>query len=372
MVAWLILRAIYQRGLLQPVTPATLPSHVSAPSIAVIVPTRDEQTNIADCLHGLVRQSYPTDRLSILVVDDHSTDATVRLAKAAAGSHPQVRVLRSPPLPPLWIGKSHACWTGACAAARTEWLCFLDADVRAAPALLASAIATASAAQLDLLSLAPRQELGSFAERLIMPCGLYLLAFCQDLRKLQSRESDEATATGQFMLVRAEAYWSVGGHAAVYREICEDLALARLIKRAGRHVILRDGSALISTRMYSGWGTLWPGIVKNLVEMLGGALPTLATALIAVLLAWAVWLVPIADGLSCTSGSVGGCVALLPGLLGLLAAIGLHVAGATHFRIPPWYGLLFPFGYTAGALMAIDSIRWRWRGSVAWKGRNYP
>jgi len=49
----------------------------------------------------------------------------------------------------------------------------------------------------------------------------------------------------------------------------------------------------------------------------------------------------------------------------------LHTAATFYFRIPFWYGLLFPFGYTAGALMALDSVRRRLSGQVSWKGRIY-
>ncbi len=371
-VVWLIVRASNQRTSMRPITSTALPPHLQTQNVAAIVPARNEEGNIALCLRGLVAQTYPAECLRIVVVDDHSVDATADIAGAVAKEHSQVILLHSPPLPPRWIGKSHACLVGTCAAAEVDWLCFLDADVRVAPALLTSAVAVAASNRLDLLSLAPRQHLGSFAERLILPCGLYLLAFCQDLQKVQSPPSTEATATGQFMLVRANAYWAVGGHAAVHREICEDLALARLLKRSDYSVLLLDGSALISTRMYSGWRTLWPGIVKNLVEMLGGPLPALLTAFAGVFLAWAIWLIPIADGLSCTRGSASGCWALLPAGVAFLAAAGLHIAGAAYFRIPLWYGLLFPIGYTVGALMTIDSVRWRLRGRVAWKGRNYP
>jgi len=48
-----------------------------------------------------------------------------------------------------------------------------------------------------------------------------------------------------------------------------------------------------------------------------------------------------------------------------------HIAATFHFRIPFWYGLLFPLGYTAGALMAVDSVRRRLSGRVSWKGRIY-
>jgi chlorobactene glucosyltransferase len=51
-------------------------------------------------------------------------------------------------------------------------------------------------------------------------------------------------------------------------------------------------------------------------------------------------------------------------------AFGLHIAATVYFRIPFWYGLLFPLGYTVGALMALDSVRRR-SGRVSWKGRIY-
>ncbi|HEU4660485.1 MAG TPA: glycosyltransferase [Pseudolabrys sp.] len=369
--AWLIFRAFNQRGLLQPLakTPAAaLERHAS---VAVIVPARDEAENIGECLQSLVNQDFPLSRLRILVVDDHSTDATAMLAARVAEKHPHVTVLRSPPLPPRWIGKSHACWIAARAAAGVEWLCFLDADVRAAPALLSSAVAAAESENLDLLSVAPRQELQSFAERLVIPCGLFVLGFCQDLRKVQATDGDDATATGQFMLVRARVYEEIGGHAAICAAICEDLELARLIKRSGGTVTLRAHNDLLSTRMYTGWRTLWPGFAKNLIDMFGGPAPTLIVAAAAVVLSWAAYLVPLRDGISCARGGAG-CTALVPAVLASASIIGLHIAGTFYFRIPFWYGFLFPLGYSAGALIALDSISKRLRGRVSWKGRTYP
>jgi len=174
--------------------------------------------------------------------------------------------------------------------------------VPAKTCLLSRALATAQAERLDLLSLAPRQELGSFAERLVMPCGLYLMAFYQDLARLQSRSGDDATATGQFMLVRCRAYEAVGGHAAVRGAICEDVALARLIKRSGGGVALHDGRAAVSVRMYTGWQSPWEGVAKNLVDMLGGPVPTLITGLVGTALAWAAVLIPAADAIGCLQG----------------------------------------------------------------------
>jgi chlorobactene glucosyltransferase len=260
-VIWLIVRAFNQRGLLRTLEPAAPPPTQRAPEVAVIVPARDEAANIGRCLQSLLQQSYPRARLRIVVVDDHSTDATLAIATSLAERHPQLRVLRSPPLPPRWVGKAHACWIGAQAVgADAPWLCFIDADVWGEPDLMASAVAAVTAERFDLLSLAPRQQLQSFAERLTMPCGLYLLAFYQDLHVVQARDGPEATATGRFILVRRSFYDAIGGHAAVHGAISEDLMLARLLKRAGGHALLQDGRRLLSTRMYTGWSSLWIGV----------------------------------------------------------------------------------------------------------------
>jgi len=371
-VIWLILRAVSQRGLLPRVVVAAPPLVEAAPHITVIIPARDEAANIGRCLRSLLAQDYPADRLKVLVIDDHSADDTAAIVRAIAAGHPQVSLLSSPKLPPRWTGKSHACWIGARAAApESEWLCFLDADVWGEPPLLSSAIHAAVTQKLDLLSLAPRQELGSFAERLMLPCGLILLSFLQDLREVQARTGSAVTATGQFMLIRRDAYQAVGGHAAVSNVICEDLELARLLKQSGRSVLLMGGDALIATRMYTGWRTLWPGFAKNLVDTLGGPRATLIFTPLAVVLAWAALAVPTAAAVAYWQGAPGALAAVALALLGSAAAFGLHVAATFYFRIPFWYGLVFPLGYTLGAAMAFDSVRRRLTGRVIWKGRIY-
>jgi chlorobactene glucosyltransferase len=371
-MALLILRAATQRGLLPALAPASPPPAESAPYVAVIVPARDEEANIGPCLQSLLAQDYPASRLSMIVVDDHSADATAAVVHRRAARDARIVLLASPPLPARWIGKSHACWVGAQAVApQVEWLCFIDADVTAEPSCLSSALRAALAQRLDLLSLAPRQELKSFAERLILPCGLILLSFVKDLRRSQARHGHDVTATGQFMLVRRDAYQAVGGHAAVRSAICEDLEFARQVKRSGRSVLLMGAEALLSTRMYTGWRTLWPGLAKNLVDTLGGPAATLSVALAAVALSWAALAIPPLDAAAWAWSARGAPLALILALAASGAAFGLHVAAAFYFRIPFWYGLLFPLGYTAGALMAFDSVRRRLTGQVSWKGRIY-
>jgi chlorobactene glucosyltransferase len=372
LVIWLIARAVRQRNVLSGVPVSTREPGVTAPRVAVIVPARNEAANIGPCVESLSAQQYPPDRLGLIVVDDDSHDETPAIVAALARQDPRIVLCRTSSLPPGWKGKVHACCAGVAAAPRdAQWLCFLDADMRAAPQAIASALQAASDRKLDLLTLAPRHELKSFAERLMLPCGLYLLGFYQDLERIQAAESDQVVATGQFMLLRRTAYDAVGGHASVCDAICEDVELALLMKRRGYRVLLMDGNALLTTRMYTGWSTLWPGFAKNLIQLLGGPVRTVLAAPVVVALAWAAVALPLQDLAAVLHGVSGAPLALALAALGSAAVVGLHVGGAVHFRIPWWYGLLFPLGYTAGAVMALDSVRWRITRRVHWKGRVY-
>jgi chlorobactene glucosyltransferase len=371
-VVWLIARAWRQNALLVRVGTSAATNDTILPSLTVVVPARNESANIGACLRSLLAQQYPAERLRFVVIDDDSQDDTAAIVASLAASDSRITLLSAPPLPPGWKGKVHACWYARQAVpVETEWLCFLDADMRAHPLALASAVQFAQGGALDLLSLAPRHELGSLAERLIIPCVFYVLGFSKDRARIQGPESMEALCTGQFMLVRRRAYDVVGGFSMVRNSISEDLDFARLLKRNGFKVRLEDGSAVLVTRMYTGWATLWPGFAKNLVDMLGGPWRTLLTAASAIILSWSAVILPLIDAAACHSGAHTACLALLPALLGSAAAFSLHFAGARHFGIPWWYGLIFPLGYTTGALIALDGIRWRLAHRVQWKGRTY-
>lgn len=373
-VAILIHRAIAQRNLFAEVQPLRPDSEPPTARILVIVPARNESLNISACIEGLIRQNYPSDLRAVRIVDDHSNDDTAQIARATASSHAGFSVFASPPLPPRWVGKCHACWVGATQDVDDppEWLCFIDADVVAEPELLAAALQQAETQSLDLLSLAPKQILGTWTERLVLPCGLYCLSFCQDLKRLRSDTCRDTRITGQFLLVRAAEYYAVDGHRAVSDAICEDLALARRFKQHGRRIALLGGREFLSARMYRDWSSLKTGLAKNLVETFGGKLRTIWIASGAVILAWAAIVIPLVDAWGCAQGTPLACGALGLALASSGAAFGLHFAGARFFAIPLWYGLLFPLGYSLGALIAVSSLFCHFNRRFEWKGRVYP
>jgi glycosyltransferase involved in cell wall biosynthesis len=100
--------------------------------LSVIVPARNEEDCIGECLRSLASQSDTVFPLGvdweILVVDDGSTDQTRQIANSVEG----VTVIEAPPLPNGWTGKANAVWTAA-KQAKGEWLLFTDADTMRAP-----------------------------------------------------------------------------------------------------------------------------------------------------------------------------------------------------------------------------------------------
>lgn len=375
LVAYLLARVIRQSRAHGAAQVATAPPSCdgAAPSVAVIVPVRNEAANIGPCLAGLLAQSYPGERCAILVVDDGSQDGTAAVVEAIAGAAGQLRLRRADSLPHGWLGKPHACWQGALHAGGADWLCFMDADVRAAPDLLRDAIGTAQAQGIAMLSLRPLQELGSFWERLIVPAGLLMVACAKDLRRVNDPASPEAEANGQFILIRRDVYLTVGGHAAVRGEICEDTALARRVKRAGHPLRVLAAEHLARTRMYQDLPSLWEGFSKNAVEIMGDAPRTLAVAAAGLLIGWTAPLLPLALGIAAwRHPSAAGAIGFGLALAGSLAVLGIHMGTLRHFRAPTALGLLFPLGMTAASALAWHSVRLHRVGQVTWKGRACP
>ena len=169
------------------------------PEVSIIVPARNEEACLAECLESLLAQTGV--RFEVFVADDGSTDNTTRIAK----SFPRVNVLNADPLPAGWTGKSHACLSAA-KRAKGEWFLFTDADTVHAPGALASALAEAESFNASMLSYSPKQEAVTFWERVVMPVVFAELASAYNTEAINDPASSLAAANGQYILIRNEAY----------------------------------------------------------------------------------------------------------------------------------------------------------------------
>lgn len=241
--------------------PANAPT--PAPLVSVIVPARNEARNIERCVRSVLATQYPS--VEAIVVNDHSTDATGAIARAIATEDPRLVVIDAPDLPDGWFGKQWACATGA-RAARGDLLLFTDADTRHAPDLLPRAVNALRDRQAALLSIAGHQEMHTFWERIVQPQMFALLSirYGGTEHVSNARRAEDVIANGQFVLVRRDAYDSVGGHAAVRDRVAEDMALSQEFFRSGQRVVLMLALRQFSTRMYASLREVVEGWRKNI------------------------------------------------------------------------------------------------------------
>ena len=237
-------------------------------SVLIVVPARNEESNIGDCVRSLLLQDHPA--LTVRVVDDHSTDRTGAIVGKLAESDRRLTLVNPPALPVGWLGKPHAVHHGALGAV-ADYLLFIDADVRLRPTAVSQAMALAESRQAGLTTLMPELVASSFWERATQPVvGLLLYGLLDPVRTSDPDKAD-AAGFGPFMLFRRDAYERVGGHQAVRSEVVEDLKLAQLIKQHRLGLCIAHATALVKLRMYDSLSSIIAGWTKNFHVALGPA-----------------------------------------------------------------------------------------------------
>jgi chlorobactene glucosyltransferase len=350
------------------------PPPVEAPLISVIVPARNEDRNLRRCAESLLAQNYPN--FELIVLDDRSTDATALILSELAERHPRLRPLTGDKLPDGWAGKPHAL-AQAAAAARGDWLCFVDADTFVSPTALAAVYAAAREQSADLFTILTFQELDSFWEKVVLPLVMTALSVGFPPRRVNRPDRRDAIANGQFILIKRAVYAAVGGYAAIKDSLVEDKDLANLVKHSGYRLIVADGRQVARTRMYTSLAELWEGWTKNIFLGLKGSPGLLLLGAFGAFLSlFAAFALPLwlAAGLVWWGGgggvgalAVAGEAALLWGYL-----VVWRLLVCRGMRIPPGYALTVPLGAGVFAGMMLASA-WKVLSGqgVTWKGRKY-
>jgi hypothetical protein len=338
------------------------------PSVSAIVPARNEEATIAAAVESLAAQPEIKE---IILINDQSTDGTAAALRQLSLRFAQVRVLETQELPAGWVGKNYAVSLGA-AQATGDWLLFTDADGVHLPGSTACALADAAAHGAGLVSYSPEQETRCWWEKALIPFVYTRLSRKYSYDEVNDPDTPAAAASGQYLMIRREDYLRIGGHAAVAGEVLEDVALARIAKQARTGLYFASGSGIIRVRMYRTFAAMWQGWTKNLYPLMAGPFTVGTTGatsravgreLFRVVPWIPLLLLPLA------------LVHLIWGVLGIALLAGRHAAYAADLRRNRFLGRLALYYLPGVALYAAVLLNSEWRyakGSVAWKGREYP
>jgi hypothetical protein len=233
-------------------------------AVSVLIPARNEERVIGASLASLLASRGV--EIEIVVLDDASTDRTSEIVRSFAEKDARVRLRTSAPLPRGWNGKQHACYALA-QAARSDVLCFLDADVRLAPEALASMNAFLRRSGSDLVSGFPHQETETPLECLLLPLIHFVLLSYLPLAGMRALPAPRfAVGCGQFLMARRDAYRKSGGHAEIRTTMHDGLLLPHLFRRNGLRTDIADLTHLATCRMYHNASEVWWGLAKNATE----------------------------------------------------------------------------------------------------------
>lgn len=337
--------------------------------LSVIVPARNEEAVLSDCLASLVGQSEPGFELGrhweLIVVNDDSTDRTKEIASALAAQYAGITVMDAPPLDQREVtGKNNACWAAA-KIARGQWLLFTDADTVHEQGDLSRSLREAERHHAALLSYSPRQIVTGFWQRAVMPLVFSELASVYRMTEVNDPERSLAAANGQFLLVEREAYFAVGGHRAVAADVLEDVALARTVKQSGRIIRFRYAPDALSTRMYRTTTAMIEGWTKNLAVLFPRPLW---------LAGWRVLDLLLYFGLPLLAFGIPWLVTWQRTALMLLWARTLwrFYAQVARSNFPAPDIALSILGVPLFVFLLVRStVHHRMRRTVAWKGRSY-
>jgi chlorobactene glucosyltransferase len=333
------------------------------PMISVLIPARNEERNIADCVRSILAQDYPS--FEVLVLDDQSSDGTRAILEKMAISQSRLRILHGKPPPGNQVGKNWAC-SQLARQAQGELFFFTDADTLNRPDTLKTVVTAMIGEQADLLTGFPRQEVHTWGERLLVPFFSWVFfCFIPLALAYNLRLPFLSIAVGQMMLFRREAYLAIGGHENISSSIVDDMSLARQIKADGLSWRVAYIADLVSCRMYQSSREAMDGFTKNLFAAFDDRLlPFLFAFTWLMVMFWEplIVLAVMVSGpvVQAQATAVMACLAL---------SILLWLIPYREMGIPFFLAFIYPLTILANTGIALRSLVHSLGGRITWKGR---
>lgn len=334
------------------------------PSVAAVVPARDEADVIQRSVGSLLAQDYPGP-FRVILVDDQSDDGTAELARGLQMNDAEggrLTVLTGAARPPGWTGKLWAMQQGseAAIAGGADYILFTDADIAHAPDNLRLLAARARQDDRVLVSLMARLSCKTAAEHFLIPAFVFFFDMLYPFGAVNDRENRIAAAAGGCMLVKREALEQAGGVAAIRGNIIDDCAMARLLKPFGP-IWLGLTDRAVSLRPYQHIADIRRMVARSAYAQLDYSPLALLGTLLGLIL---VYIAPVMTAL------FGTGISQLAGYAAWLLMAVQFLPMLRFYRLSPFWGFALPLIGAFYAAFTLDSAVQHWRGRGGqWKGR---
>jgi glycosyltransferase involved in cell wall biosynthesis len=249
---------------------------VTFPFVSVIIPARDEQDHIENCLLSLLSQSYPN--FEVIAIDDNSTDNTLRMMKDIQSMEEEsksnitgvrkLKVISIKEKPDKWTGKTWASQQGYLQS-QGDILLFTDADAYfSSRDTISLAVFRMHKEKLDVLTGVPWLRLHDFWSKVVMPVWmLFSEVLDMGLADLNSPKSGVAYVMGSFFMIKRDVFEALGTYESVSHAIQEDADMGALIKKLGYNLKIFKIDDIVWALFSRDLTTLWHGIRRTLAPV---------------------------------------------------------------------------------------------------------
>ena len=341
--------------------------------VSIIVPARNEEIYIKRCLLSLLAQSYPS--FEVIMVDDGSTDKTVRIAEAI--NDKRLKLIRIKKSPQGWSGKSWASHIGYLAS-KGQTLLYTDADSFYYDKFAIARVKLfMQKDRFDVVTGSPLIELNDFYSKLTMPLFNLFSVF----RTVPSDKGKSEYLIGGFFMVNRNVLDEIGGFSYVRSSAQEDTDLGKEIRSAGFSIGLVRVNNLVAATWSRNKGTLLEGIKRIISYNLTtnnkiNSIVDICTILCMVITPFIILPFNLQFHEDNGQRNLLGLAILLCNLsLCLSPILGVALKGITKYRLNPLYSLLILF--SAGFLLTVyvvnllNIMSFPDSGRIRWKGREY-
>jgi hopene-associated glycosyltransferase HpnB len=322
------------------------------PAVVAVIPARNEAEGIGRTVESLLGQDYK-GRVSVVVVDDESTDGTsgvARHAAEAAGAADRLTIVSGSPRPEGWTGKMWAVSQGLAKAAEIDpsarYVLLTDGDIAHGQRNVAHLVARAEGGALDLTSLMVRLRCESLAEHVLIPAFVFFFQMLYPFARVNDPANKTAGAAGGCMLVRRSALERIGGIAAI---------------KQGGPIWLSLTNDAESLRIYGDFAEVWRMVSRSAYTQLNYSPLLLAGTVLGLFVTYLAppLLVFFAHGW-----------ASFLGLLAWIVMMGCYVPMLRFYGRSLWWAPLLPVVAFVYLGATLDSALRHVQGKGgAWKGR---
>ncbi|NES19044.1 MAG: glycosyltransferase [Symploca sp. SIO3E6] len=345
------------------------------PRVCAVIPARNEAQLLPITLRSLFSQDYPGS-LSVILVDDHSTDGTAQVAQQVAqeAQQPQqLQVISAQTLPSGWTGKLWALEQGIRYAQQQtpppDYFLLTDADIEHESSNLRELITKGEAQQLDLVSLMVLLRCESFWEQFLIPAFVFFFQKLYPFPWVNTPTNSTAAAAGGCILIRREALSRIGGLQVVRQALIDDCALAQAVKSSSQsHGIWLGLTKLTrSLRPYPSLASIWDMVARTAFYQLNYSPLWLMGTVVGMTL---IYLIP---PIAVIFGTLtGNWLIAIAGVSGWLLMAGAYLPTLQLYQCSPLLAFCLPAIAFLYNLMTLDSALRHWQGrGGSWKGRVY-